>query len=333
MALVNPSDLKLVKSAVVNNNSNNGGRMSTNLIAAGVANALFPSAGVDERTAGSVVYRKAFWHNRNAANEVVYDFQAYLENYTQAGDEIVFFAATQTDVQDDITGSEDLYGVGQLNADVSAGATEITVSVHDWANYPIFRNGSLLRISDKPTFDGAGDTEFVEIHASTAINAAGNIVTIPLAAPLTNDWVAADTRVASIYEAGDLEPTVDNVVKTTAAGTLTDAEVVGTNKGTIEQSLTVTFTSATAFDVSSDVLGSLGSGTVGANFAPSNAAMGAAYFTIPSSAWGGTWANGDTVDFDTHPAAVPVWMVRDIPALTGAQSGNKAVAAWLGGSN
>ena len=43
------------------------------------------------------------------------------------GDEIAFFAGSQTNVQDDITGSEDLYGVGQLNADVTAGATSIAV--------------------------------------------------------------------------------------------------------------------------------------------------------------------------------------------------------------
>ena len=336
MALISKADVVLAKSAVVAAGATNGGRMAKTVVGGGVVDSLFPSASTDERTAGSTTYRKGFHHNRNAADETAYNFKAYLENYTPGGDEIVFFAATQTDVQGDITGSEDLFGVGQLNADITPGDESIAVSVHDWANLKIFRAGVLLRISDKATISDPGNTEFVEVHASDPITAAGNVVTIPLASPVGGSYSAANTRVASVMQVGHLTPAVDGWSET-AAGTGTYDEstypVGVSNQGTVEQSITVTFTSATEFDVTSDVLGALGSGDTSTDFEPTNADFSAPYFTLLADGWAGVWQAGDTVVFDTHPAAAPLWFMRDIPAATGAQSGNKAVVAWRADSN
>jgi len=332
--MIEATDIRPTKSQVVGDGSTNGGRLGTVAVGSGVVGSVFPDAGQAERTAGSTKYRKVFWHNRNASNETAYDFRLFVENYTPGGDEIVFFPGTQTDTQADITGSEALYGCGQLNANADSGATSITVLVHDWAGLPIFRNGDTLRISNKATLDGVGDEEFVTIHASTAITAAGNVVTIPLATALVGSYTAAATRVASVYDYGDLAPTITDWTETSAAGTYDEGTypVAGTNRGTIEQVWTITFTSATAFNVSGDTLGAMGSGTISANFAPSNTGAGAAYFTLDKNGWGGTWAPGDTLVFETHPAACPLWLLRDIPAVTAAQNGNKAVIAWMAGS-
>lgn len=333
--MIESTDIRLMKSQVVSDGSTNGGRLSTAMVSGGVVANLFPSASTAERTAGSQKHRKAFYQNRHITNLVAFDFMAYLENLTPGGDELAFFAATQTDTQADITGDEDLYGCGQLNANISAGATSIAVLVHDWANLPIYRNGELIRISNKANIgDESGDAEFINIHASTAITAVGNVVTIPLATAVLGNYLAAATRVASVYEHGDLKPTVSGWAETSVAGTYdeTTYPVAGTNRGTIEQTWTLTFTSATAFTVSGDVIGSVGSGTISTNFAPTNTPAGAAYFTLDKNGFGGTWAAGNTLVFTTHPAALPLWFLRDIPALTAAENGNKAVMAWECGS-
>jgi len=56
------------------------------------------------------------------------------------------------------------------------------------------------------------------------------------------------------------------------------------------------------------------------------------YFTIPAAAWGGTWANGETVTFITHPASIPIWEKRVIPAGANSLAGNKRIIVVRGES-
>lgn len=327
------NDLRLFRSQTVSDSASNGGRLGNTEIGGGITGNLFPDAMEAERLAGSATYRKLFVCNRNPTDAPAHGGQVFMENHTPASDEIFLFAGTQTNTQQDLTGSEALYGVGQLNADASAGATSITVAVHDWAGHPIFRNGALLRISDKASIDAAGNTHFVEVHPTTAITAAGNVVTLPLASHLPAGFESASTRVASVLPVGDLVPAIANWIETTASGTYNEGLAVGTNRGTIEQNWTLTFTSASAYTVVGDTLGSVGSGTVAADFAPNHVQAGAAYFRLPAAGWGGIWAPGDTITFRTRPAAAPVWALRHIPPLTAPLAGNKAVLAVKVGAN
>ena len=333
MAVAN-ADLKLFRSVVTDDTAANGGRLSTSQIQSGVVEALFPDADEAEQAAGSQKHRKLFVANHANPSEVAYGARVFLENYTPASDENIFFAASQTDTQAGITGAEDKFGVGQLDADVSAGASSIDVSVHDWANLPIFRNGVLLRISDKADIDAPGNTEFIYVHASTAISAAANVVTIPLATNLVGSYLAANTRVASVLDHGVLETTIDNWVETSTLGTYDEGTypVAGDNLGTIEQIWTFTWSDGSNFTVSGDTIGSVGSGTIGADFSPNNPDYSAPYFTLEQEGFAGTWANGDTLVFHTHPANIPLWMLRDIPAGTTPQSGNKSVLVLKTGS-
>lgn len=329
---VSTSDLKQFRSAVVSNDVSNGGRLSTVEVSSGVAANLFAPASTAEQAAGFLHYRKTFMANHGDSAAV--DARVFIENYTPGGDEMVFFAATQTDTRGAITGSEDLYGCGQLNADLSAGATSLTVSVHDWANLPVFRNGTLLRISDKADINAVGNTEFIYIHASTPITAAGNVVTLPLATALAGNYTAASTRVAAVYEYGDIEALADAFVVTSTSGTYDGATYPLTldNAGTVEQIWTLTFSDASNFTVAGDTLGSVGSGTVGSDFAPVNSDYSAPYFTLEQLGFGGTWAAGETLVFTTHPSAIPLWALHDGPTGIGPQASNTAVLALLAGS-
>lgn len=86
---------------------------------------------------------------------------------------------------------------------------------------------------------------------------------------------------------------------TTTAGTADIA--VTQDAGPIDDTFTVIFSSATAFDVYGLTEGDVGSGTVSVEFAPDNA--GNPYFTIPADYFTGTWATSDVYTFKTNAYA------------------------------
>jgi hypothetical protein len=322
------SEIKWYKSASVNNTGSNGGRMSNSESTSEVKNNIFPDASQAERTAGSILYRKMFVKNTNAANLAAQNPKFFEENYTAGQDAISFFPGTQTDLQSDITGAERRYGCGQLAVDASATDTVIEVTLED-ENAEVYQDGDTIRISDKTDIDdGAGNEEYATISGAPVYDAYGG-VTITLAAGLANDYLAAGTRVDSVYEPADIETVIGAAAVTSAAGTFDDTTypILGDNKGTIEQNWTLTFTSGSAFTVAGDTIGSVGAGAIGADFAPNNPATGTPYFTIDHLAFGGTFIAGDTIIFAASPASVPLWYRRDIPAGSSAQTNDRVIVA------
>ena len=113
--------------------------------------------------------------------------------------------------------------------------------------------------------------------------------------------------------------TTASKVVTSTLGTFAEASMTVGNIGSIYQVVTFTFTSATAFNVTSDeVTFSPSSGTINSTYAPTNVGVGAAYFSVPPACWGGTFANGDTVVITTIPASVPIWEKRVVPSSAAA---------------
>lgn len=326
------AELKFYKSEVFNDTGTNGGRMSTTESVSAVIGNMFPDASEAERIAGSDKYRKLFMKNANDDDLILHNPKIYIENYTPGQDEVFLAAGTQTDTQDTFTGgSPSYFGAGQLNTNYTAGDPTIEVSVHD-GSIILFRNGDSIRVSDKTDINDTGNNAEYRTVSGTP-NVVGNLVTITLSAALDNSYSSSDTRVTSLYEPSDVTPSIDNDIVTTAgSGTFNKAEVTLDNIGSIEQSITLTFTSSSQFNASSDVAGSLGTGSVGSTFAPTNADFSKPYFSIPASAWGGTYATNDTVTFDTHPAAVPLWYYRNIPAGTPSQANNKVITVVEGES-
>lgn len=100
--------------------------------------------------------------------------------------------------------------------------------------------------------------------------------------------------------------------------------------GTAEQTWTLTFTDATNFTVVGDTIGSVGSGSRSADFAPSNGAVSKPYFTLRTAGWGGTWAAGNTIVWQTHPNAIPIWETRVVPASAASMAGNGITAVFEG---
>ncbi|MBF0349200.1 MAG: hypothetical protein HQL81_16150 [Magnetococcales bacterium] len=340
---IEPNQIKIMKSQVISDTSSNGGRMSEVEVASGVKNNLWPDVPGSERTNGSTKFRKVFVKVASPDNLKLIDARIFVETPTPGGDRVVLFTTAngQTDTQADVASLVTLfYGSGQLNADVNAGATTVTVIVEDQTDW-MFNPNQLIRISNKISVDDpSGTEEFLRIkNDASGVNWNGNLATLTLAdgTTLANAYQTTNTRVAPVIEAGELWARTDNWALSSPAGTvagwngsgtipdtLTGSRMVDAIAG-IEQTWTITFTNATTFACVGDTVGSVGGGTTTAEFAPTHATWSRPYFTLPASLWGGTWAAGNVLTFRTHPAVFPVWEKRITPPNTGSLSGNEVI--------
>lgn len=336
MAIID-SELQFFKSAVVTDTTSNGSVMSANLIPTNVQQNVFPHVFKAERDAGGTKYRKIFGKVSNDDDDTLFSGYIWLDNPTPGDDWLCLWEGSQTDTQNDITGSETKYGCGILDTDVSAGGSTVIVTVENAAlatgNDAIFRDGDLIGITNKPTPDsGTGTMELHTVTGAPSVNVLD--VTLTIVGTLANAYTNAEgTRVFSVLEPGDVELVVGTPVATTVGdGTFDHVSypVVGDNIGSENDTITLTFTDATNFNASGARLGSLGSGTTGGDFAPNNTDFTKPYFTVPYLGWTGTWASGDDLEFTLVPAAVPIWEKRVVPAAAASLSGNNAYLVFSG---
>ena len=163
-------------------------------------------------------------------------------------------------------------------------------------------------------------TDITITYHENCFSYSGNVATVELASGTTvaNAFATANTYGAGCVDGGTVEPSSENWSETSASGTYDEASYPLTlfNDGTEEDSITITFTSASAFSCSGANAGSMGTGDITTNFSPTNPDTGQPYFTLDKDGWGGSWTSGDTVEFDTHPAALPLWLKEVVPAAT-----------------
>jgi hypothetical protein len=328
------ADIKYYKSATYNDSASNGGRRSNTQITSGSSNQLFPVITSAERAAGSAKFRKIFAQLESVQSLPLIDAKVYLENPTPAQDMVFFFPASKTDVQSSITGSERVYGCGYLNSAAAIGATSITVQVEDGA-VEIFKDGDLIRISNKSNIDDvtANTTEEYAV-ISGAPDILGNLVTLTLASGLVYGYSSTNSRVCSVYQAGTIELDYDSLVVSSSSGAYNsvDNPITLLAKSTIDQTWTISFTSATQATVSGDTIGSLGTVSLTTDIAPTNPTYSAAYFRLPIAGLSGTWAAGDSITFKTYSQSIPLWFKRIVPAGTQSFTGNKFVVVVEGES-
>ncbi|MBF0137464.1 MAG: hypothetical protein HQL65_14600 [Magnetococcales bacterium] len=322
-------NLKQYGSETVSDTSANGGRISSKEIADSVKNNFWPDVPESERLAGSDRYRKAFLKVANADGISLRNARIYVDTPTSGDDRVLIFPGTQTNIQDDITGSERLYGAGWLEIDAEVESTSISVQVENADDF-IFRNGDLIVLTDQT--NSSGKYEFVRLAASDAVIWNGDKATLVFDAghSLQNAYTASATRVASVIEAGDVQAIAEAWDLSSQHGTYDGWDGTGDSPtlitldaiGGIEQTWTISFTSPAAFTCFGDTAGFVGGGSTTGDFSPNNQAFDRPYFTLPASGWGGSWAPGDLLIFTTHPAAFPIWQRRIVPAGSAAQRGN-----------
>lgn len=340
---IQSNEIKWYKSTIVNDTAGNGGPLSANECVDGVKNNVWPDVSQSERVAGSVKYRKTFIKVANDDDLALINPSIFVETNTPGEDTIVLLLGTQTDTQAQVVGYTRFYGAAALDLNANAGHTTLTVNVENGngaTGDTVFRDGDLVRIADKTSVDAVGgNAEFVRLASSNGVSWNGNQATLTLAAgnALANNYLATNTKVASVIETADIEATVSNWSESSAAGSYDElaSPVVLDHIGTVEQNWTLTFTSATQFDCYGDTLGLVGTGSIGgSSYAPNNPDFNKPYFTLANGSppWGGTWAVADTLSFTTHPAAVAIWEKRTVPAGANSFSGNKVIVAVTGES-
>lgn len=337
------SELKQYKSSVVDETTTNGNIMGSTAIVSNVLNNVFPDVSKASRLAGLTTLRKTFVKNTNLSLALLSPV-AWIDSITQGDDNVVLFAGTQRDTAADLTGTERKFGCASLDVDVASGSNTFSIAVEDAAlavgDDKTFVVGDTIRITNKSNIDsGLGtEEEFLIDALVTPFEGDDKRIEISIGATvLANSYtVAGVTRVMSIYKHGSsLISSADAGVPTSGAGTFLDTAnpVVTSNIGTYEDDITITFTSATEFGVESTTYGTLSDGVTTADYTHNSTVhVGSIHFTIPKEAWGGTWANNDTLELTVHPAAMSLWRKRVVPAASGSLSGNKTVLVFGGES-
>lgn len=329
------TELLLYKAAEFSDSPTNGGRMSANVITSAVKGNVWPDVSQSERTAGSNKFRKVYPKVANDADLTLSNPKIFIETNTGADDRVNFFAGTQIDTQTDITGSERIFGGATANTAIAIGAATIDVLMEKGADL-IFVQGDTLRISDKTSVnDVGGKEEFVTISTGGVSAPTGDVRTLTIDAPgpVNSFLTGIGTKISSVYEPANIVSAFSSFVITSSLGTyVTASNLIVDNIGGIQQNWTLTFTSATAFDLTGDTLGAVGSGNISSTFAPNNTDFTKPYFSMNSAGWGGTYVAADTITFTTAPASVPLWLERTVPAGAASFSANSVIPALEGES-
>ena len=160
---------------------------------------------------------------------------------------------------------------------------------------------------------------------------AGNVVTVALDDQVANAYTTTMTRAsACLYDAEIVSAVSSEAVTTAGDGDYdyTTYPIVAHNEGTEDDTITITFTSASAFTVTGANLGSIGTGLTSTSLTAVNPDTSEDLFTLSNSGWSGTWASGDTLIFDMSPSAVPVWIKEVIPSSTAQEPFNLCVIGF-----
>lgn len=311
---ITDTEIVLYKSANVSDLSTNGGRLSAVTITPGAKNNLFPDVTKAQREAGITHYRKLFVKYDDTDNSLAAEVLYWLDTPTQADDTLVFYPATQTDLQSAATCTTPsrVYGAGRLNAAATAGDTSISVAL-DGAD-SMFQVGDKIRVTAQTSLsDGVNPWEWAEVDTVSVL---AGVATIGLASALVNSYAETVTRVASVYRLTNRSSSATTPVATSAGGSIDSGySIAADHVGTVEQAWTLTFATATTVDITGDTLTGLPTGvSIAGDISPTNPDHGRPYWTLPAGLLAGTWTAGDTVTFSTSPMADPLWFRRDVPA-------------------
>ena len=151
---------------------------------------------------------------------------------------------------------------------------------------------------------------------------------INIAAPLSRDYLAGQTKVASALVWGDIGSRTHNLFTQSSfdvwSDQLTQALINSqfddinypiqiNNKDSFTGRWALVFTSNTTVDVIEESLGVvLEDAPINADIAPVNPATGLPYFTILTGGWGGGWVTSNLFRFNTESGSENMWVIRTV---------------------
>lgn len=336
------SNLKLRPSVLISDTvpAQNGGRMAYSEVVSGVKNNLLPDATAAQRLNGLVRWRKVFWHVDSADTVALNNVMVYMDKKTPGDDYLLIQGdnVTATGTEDSDKDEPLLYGIGMMDSDVNAGQEWVEI-VYEHVDYDVllpFRVGMMIRISNIPPAGGPGTEEFVTLTdvASSGVRVA--VLTFT-GSPLANSYLMADTLVSGVISGGTVKGYGWSTGSSIQEDGVLDLDTPGNlqvpSNNSIEESWTLTFTSADTFTVAGVTVGALpGTGSISADYSALDPESGVVLFTLLSSAWSGVFTGGDFVSFDTVQASLPLLIRQCIPAGSGSLAGNVGAIAIRGES-
>ena len=306
---ITDEQIKFYKSIYVNDSLTNGGRIGSTQMVHNSLNNLFRNVQNSERLLGIDLYRKFFVKNENPNDLVLGNAELLIANVSSGEDYFQIAAGTDQDNQQTADDYTDWYGSGYLDESVVSGETSFTVQFKQASGLP---SGSLIRLSDGLQSASVQMVGFPSWNGTKAI--------VSLAAEIGYNFLKDVTVASALLPLDDLTPSIANWLETSGGGTYDESLYPLTlyNIGTISESWTLTFSSATVFSVSGAVVGNIGSGSINDNFVPINGSS--YYFNLNKSGWAGSWIAGNTITFNTVHAARGVWAKQHVPAGCASQS-------------
>ncbi|MBR5940597.1 MAG: hypothetical protein IKZ88_05000 [Neisseriaceae bacterium] len=152
--------------------------------------------------------------------------------------------------------------------------------------------------------------------------------TLKLGFEIKRDYTVGDTFISSALVGGDLQVRASRAFSQQSWNKVwadtrqtdpilaqlndTDYPIELTDDGAINQRWLLRFTSSNAYEVYGETLGLLCVGDTVSDLAPPNPATGKPYFKIKAAAFGGGWAAGNCIRFNTQGTMLPVWVIRAV---------------------
>lgn len=305
-----------------NRGATNGGIMSSLPVPSGVLGASFADITEAERTAGITLREKQFWHVATLAGAPLALAELFLTATTPLASRVRLYAGTQRDAAGDLTGAERKYGIGTLASDIVATDTALTVGFEVGAGADsVVQAGDTVRIADATNYEFGTVDAVVWTDDQAAITLTAGVI--------RNYAAASPTYVSSCLTQASVAPSVETPIITGDVTFDHSAHpIIPDYIAAVEEIVTLTFLTSTAFGAVSDTQGSLGSGTQASDFAPVNPAYGRARWTLPAAGWTSTATAGDTVILSIHPASIPFWRELIIPAGSAAGSDGSGVGIY-----
>jgi len=312
---ISATDIKFYKAANNNDLVSNGGRISSTEIVDTTLNNLFPNITSADRVAGKTRYRKTFVRNENTEDLALQDAEIWIGSKSTGGDYFQLKIGTDTDTQDEADDYTNWAGAGTLHSAVGSGETSLVVDYD--TNSGVYSGENLMVHVD----DGSNEADVKVLGSPTVPSWVGNKATFNISGDLGYNF-DTDTIVSTVVDMGDIETSSDSWTETSPAGTYdeTTYPLVLYNVGSVTDSWTLTFSDATNFSVTGASTGSLGAGDTSTDFQPSNGSS--YYLKIDKDGWGGTWAVGDTITFNTVHAGKGLWVKEVVPAGISSKANN-----------
>ena len=319
---------RLYAPQTINDATTNGGRI-THLPITKTANGYgnIPATNGAERAAGKMVVRKIFVKclDLTIATQCAMGLRITPSSDTKA----YIVPATQRDTV--ATMGTRKYAGGLLNTAVADTDTSIIVDFESGM-------GALLPVQVGDTlmiWDGLASVALGSVVVD-AVSWAADVATIGLTAAIGTAFAAGAFVSSVLVDIDNCNARADSYDKASLVGSTFDEinyPILVDRVGTDEETITLTVLDGSTYSVLSDTRGSLANGQFATDYEYTHPDLSASCFVIPAAAWGGVHTAGEALQFQIHPAAVPIYIVYTVTAGAAESAGeNVALQTWLEGA-